>query len=442
MLYRSLLPLGILSLFCWACDDDDDDEPDAALIDANVDAAESDSASESDAESDAENDADTALCDSQEVFSLAGQPQSLIQNAPDNTKTFNPKTYWNNRDLAVQWVQPEDNKMAVWFGLFDRDGNPRQEPVRLGSAHSPMHEILYNGSEYISVWFSTASASDGYNGLQLRRIAADGTPAESTLNIGQTSDIIAFSAAQATFGDSMLLYSRGVNGIGGLYSRAIDPQNKIANPVLISEEASRTPAIVYGGEKWGATWLKPTTDSAEVEFQQLNASGQPIDSPTTLYSDASGNLRIAYSGDSNGVYGISGSRVPQTNPNLLLPYLTIVNGSGEMQAMNALTNSHPMPGHMLVTDITWLSTKGFGIAWEEHDESLNKVTVGFSRVSTSGNIDGSYKFAAEQPTLSALDIAGSASHIFGVYNADPNYSPSNPSDDNRVHIAILNENTP
>ncbi len=418
---RTLFFVSLACLAFAACDDDDDSTP--TLVDASEDSTVTNDSGPHTPDSEVKPQPEYT-CDTAVNYGWRAAPSDLISGA-----AYQPKAVWTNTELAAQWVTPETETApkSLWFGRFDREGTPLSTPIRVGNVDAPVHDLIFTGTQYISVWRSEVLADEGYDGLRVQIIDAQGQLSGDPFNVPLTFDVSGVAAAFTVGGTGMLAYDRGVNGVNGIHVRPISEDGHVGDVTKLTTNASMSPAITYGDGMFGIAWLDRTTPTPMgITFAAVNSDGTIRTEPTLIAENAAGSLHIAYS---NSTFAIGMSRSTSDG---LLPFLALVSGAGNTQSLAALSETK---GYILVTDVSWLNPDSFGVAWQE--KTSEHTSVGLTRVGTSGQIRSTLSFPIGDSALQGLTIAGNTTRTLAVYTDDPASTGSGFSDQSHAKLAIF-----
>ncbi|MCB9547079.1 MAG: hypothetical protein H6706_14700 [Myxococcales bacterium] len=369
------------------------------------------------------------VCDRVVGYGLQAAPAAAIEGAP----RFTPRAVWTGVEWGALWQAPtadEPGVNEVFFRRFNADGQPVGEPVMLGVAKQPQQEILFNGTGYVAVWLSTRTRGGGIDGIKVQLLGADGTPNGEAQDVPGTFDVAHLDAAWAPRAGGMVVYTRGMGGVGGLFAAPLDESGAAGRAVQLSDSEVRGPAVAFGDGAWGVAWLDRASENpADVLFGIINdrgeLSGMP---PREAGAGAQSAVYVAYG---QGNYGVGWSRVDGMGA--LAPMLTLYDTAGDNLATAPVTGPR---GLGLVTDVAWLDPDSFGVGWQDNGP---QITVGMTRVNVRGQVLEPFRLDVQPGrTAQAIHVAGNVSRAGFWFVDDPDPQPGGTfSAEARILGAIL-----
>lgn len=428
------LALALVMIAAWGCDDEPGAEPDMRVADTGGMLGDTDvvpdMAPEVDAAPDmapdmAEVEVDMGSgrpeCDERANLGFEAEPMPVIDSL-----AFAPRAVFTGEEYGLVWQTPgADARNTVWFQRFDRDGEGLGSPVELGVAEVPQHAVAFDGANYLVAWLAVRTEQTVFDGVQIKVIGADGTPAASpAIEVPATFDVEQIAFNWARFGGGMLVYNRGRGGAGGIYANAIDPGFTVGPPVQLTASPAQSPAVTFGDGAWGAAWLaRDGEEPGELAFLLLNDEAAPLTEERRVRGGGIGNVRMAYG---QGIFGVAwtklfGAGLPQAA-------MTLVDGGGDPFATPPLAGPD---GVATVTEVAFVAPDRFAIAWQENRPSGTRV--GVSRLTTQGLMTDPVAF--DPPTGSArlgMTIGGTSTRLGAWFTEDPSPTPTGFSPDARL----------
>ena len=317
---------------------------------------------------------------------------------------------------ALAWLSPgEGGLLSLWFQRFGDDFAARGQPQRVGDARLPQFALLDRGADgQVIVWISGRTLEGGFDGLMIRAIDAAGALAAESVMMEGTFDAQAMAAAWVPQLQGMLVFSRGRQGEGGLFAIPISVDGPLVEaPVVLSEGASSSPAMVLGDEgTWGVAWQERGSENpSDLLFAVLDDFGMPFDPPNRRDdAGAQGDVHAAFG---HGTFAVAWSKLDGFGD--LKPVLTLYDTAGDVLA------TPPIPGPEgfgLVTDVVWLEPDTFGIAWQDNQSA--RVTVGMTRVNARGQVSDPLRMLSpEGHHQRALVLGGTLAAGAAFYVDDP-----------------------
>ncbi|MEZ4466950.1 MAG: hypothetical protein R3F43_21500 [bacterium] len=355
------------------------------------------------------------LCDRVVGYGLQGVPAAVVDGAP----RFAPRAVWTGVEWGVLWQAPvadEPGVNEVMFRRFNSDGQGVGEAVRLGVAKQPQQEILFNGTGYVAVWLSTRTRGGGIDGIKVQLLGADGSPNGEAQDVPTTFDVAHMDAAWAPRAGGMVVFTRGMGGVGGLFAVPLDESGSAGPAQRLSDSEVRGPAIAFGDGSWGVAWLdRASANPSDLVFAIINDRGEIFGMPRRqVEAGAQSAVYVAYG---QGNYGVAWSKVDGMGA--LAPMLTLYDAAGDNLATPPVTGPR---GLGLVTDVAWLDPDSFGVAWQ--DNSASEITVGLTRVNTRGQVQEPFRLEVEPGRAAqSLHVAGNVSRAGLWFVDDPDPQP-------------------
>lgn len=316
---------------------------------------------------------------------------------------------------ALAWQTPNgQGQQTIWARTFDAQGSPRGDATQVGAGRLPEYDLLARGDGLVVVWLSSRTVEGGFDGIMVQGLTAtaalDGEPAM----LQGTFDVDSISAAWVPQGQGMVVYTRGRQGVGGLFAQPLATTGALTEaPVQLSAAASVSPALVAGDEgTWGVAWQDRTSENpADLVFVVLDDFGEPFDEPNRQAdAGAQGDVQVAFG---RGTYAVGWSRVDGFGA--MATVATLYDTAGDVLATPTLDGPE---GFGTVTDVAWLEPDTFGIAWQDFDDSM--VTVGLTRVTTRGQVTAPLRLPVEAGHQQrGLVVSGSAASVSAFVVDDP-----------------------
>lgn len=315
---------------------------------------------------------DRPPCDTMANLGFLAEPESLTAE-----QSFAPRAVFTGTEFGVVWQTPRTaNRNTVWFQRFDSDGAALGSPVEIGVAAVPQHAVGFDGQNYVVAWLAARTDDSIFDGVRLRSVGADGTPAVSSVDVNDSFDAEQIAFDWAPFGGGMVLYNRGRNGQAGIHANAIDEGMTVGPQQRLTASPAQSPAVVFGDGTWGASWLaRDGEQPSELAFVVLNDAAMMIsDEEVRVRGGGIGNVYMAYG---QGIYAAGWTRQgalgrPEAT-------LSMFDGGGSPFAGTPLAGPE---GVATVTDLTFVPPDRFVAAWQENRQSGTRV--GVSRFDANG----------------------------------------------------------
>ncbi len=362
------------------------------------------------ADAGADPDAGPAGCVTDGTYGLLAEPTAPVQAA------HSPRAVWTGEAWGVSWLSPhleEAGLSRVMFQRFDGRGEPLGEPVEVGAARLPQHQVLFTGSGFVVVWLAApVGGVGGPSGIAIQPLGGTGAPLGGPLNVLQTADVTLFDAAWAPLGGGMVAFTRGRDG-DGLWVVKLDEGGQPGVPVHVySDSAADAPAITFGDAYWGLAWLDAeSSPPADVLFTIIDDEGAlQAQVNRATGAGARGRVDVAYGGL---VYAVGWSRNDAAGN--LTPQISLYDSLALLQGSDAIPGPE---GFALVTDVAWLTPGTFGVAWQ--DNAGGRLSVGMTRLSAAGQVFDPLRLDPEEGgALQSLHLAGNVTRVGGWYVDDP-----------------------
>lgn len=405
-----------------ACDDESSDGApmDAAVVDdmgnlnlgdSEVDAAPEDAGM---VEPDMGEVDQGAPCNPMFGYGLDRNPIALADEA-----RFSPRAVFNNGEWGVIWQTQGDNPVepdvrTLWFGRVDAEGAAIGDAVEIGKSRFAQHDVVWTGSRYMVAFISARVGGQGFGGIQLQAVSADGTLDGEPGQLQPSFDASHLALGWANGAGGMVIYAKGRQraGADGLFARPVDETGQPFGPeVQITDSAVLSPAVAYGDASWGIAWLdRDSNRPLDLMFAVINDRGELTGDPIRQ-TDAGGQglVHIAYG---MGAYGVGWSQADAMGQ--LGLRLSLFDLAGD--ALGTVNVGGP-EGFGLVTDVSWLTPNFFGVAWQ--DAASDGTTVGLSRVTPAAQVSTPIRVAVGEGPQTALSISGTISRAGAFYTHDP-----------------------
>ncbi len=370
--------------------------------------------------------ADGPECDERANLGFEADPSAIL-----DTKAFAPRVVYTGEEYGLVWQTEADaGPNTVWFGRFDRDGDPVGEPAALGVAEVPQHAVVFDGSNYLVAWLAVRTEDTVFDGILVKVIDASGMPSASpAIEVPGTFDVEQIGFGWARFGGGMLVYNRGRNGQSGIYANPIDPGFTVGPQVQLTGSPAQSPAVVFGDGAWGAAWLaRDGEEPGELAFVLLDDNAVLLTEEQRVRGGGIGNVRMSYG---QGIYGVGwtklfGAGLPQAA-------MTLVDGGGDPFATPPLAGPE---GVATVTDVAFVAPDRFAIAWQENRPAGTRV--GLSRLTTQGLMTDPVILAAPEGSARlGLTVGGTATRMGAWFTEDPEPTPLGFSDSARLMTGNL-----
>ncbi|MCA9539430.1 MAG: hypothetical protein KC620_11115 [Myxococcales bacterium] len=437
--FRFAAALGLAGFLTTGCDDGDstprvaDAEVDmrrlsdvATMPDATDMAVESDMAPSDDLGPTPDAGDDRPPCEARANLGLRAWPTPIA-----DPQTFAPDALWNGTEYGVSWQTPGGpaGLDIIRFQRFNRTGEAVGQPAEIGYAELPQHAVAYNGTNFLVAWIARRTADTVFDGLRIRPLDAAGNAGGVTVDLPLTFDARQMDFAWAPLGGGMLVYTRGLNGEGGVWAIALDEGLNASPAVQLTQSPAQSPAVAFGDGVWGAAWLaRDGDDPNELAFRLLNDQGTPIGDEARVGGGGIGNVQMAF-GEGMGVFGVAwtkpfGAGIPQ-------PAITLVDGAGDPFATPPLPGA---TGAALITDVAFLAPDRFAIAWHQTLPGGARQ-LGISRITPQGLISEPVALPLpEGHSHQGLVLGGTLTRFTGWYTDDPMPGPVGYSDQTTVHV--------
>lgn len=374
-------------------------------------------------------------CPAATGYGFIAAPAALTEGGAGN---HSPRAIWTGTEFGAVWFHASESEPGignVHFQRFNTEGQPVGQKQDLGLAGNTRFDLVWNGGGYLVAWKGGRDrAGNGYPGLQIQALSADGTPVDVPTQLATTHEADRIALAFAPLTGGLLLYTMGRNGADGLYAQLLGEGGESAGaPVRLTAEGApaQYPAVAFGNGTWGAAWADPNGEMPnQLVFKLLNERAQVVregNLPTA--TGARGAIHLAYgSGD---VFGLAWSQAGEGGA--LKPKLTLISGEdGGAQVTPDVTGPE---GFGVVTDLAWHERNFFGIAW--HDTNAGTQRIGVTRIDPLGVTQPPFPIEGGGSVPSGLSVAGTVSNLAVFYTLDPAPLPNGPSPQAQVYLGRL-----
>ena len=350
----------------------------------------------------------SALCDRMANYGLREAPFALAEGTNHSARAV-----WNGSEWGVVWVAEsgDDSPATVWFQRVTGMGVLVGEPVQIGLTSTSQVAVVATGDGYAVAYVVGRIPGDTFAGIVIRPISSSGRPAVTSIRLESTFDVQAFDFDWAQFAGGMLVYSRGRNSGGGIYSFALDTRFGVSTPTRLADVVATSAGVVYGDGGFGVAWLQSVENApSELMFMLLDDNGGQIDEPELLDDGAVGPVALAYGQGTFAMAWTKSGLAPQPRPVISL-----------MEAGGDLIGTLPIEGPAtlnLAHDIVWSGNQGFAVAWLARGDS-QETYAGLTRVSSLGV--SSYPYRIPLPdgaTHRSVSLAGLYSNLGIFYTMD------------------------
>ena len=348
------------------------------------------------------------LCDRMANYGLREAPFALADGTNHSARAV-----WNGSEWGVAWIAQSGDAApsTVLFQRVTGMGVLVGEPVEIGLTTTSQVAVVATGDGYAVAYVVGRIPGDTFAGIIVRPISSSGRPAVTSIRLESTFDVQAFDFDWAQFAGGMLVYSRGRNSGGGIYSFAFDNRFGVSTPVRLADVVATSAGVVYGDGGFGVAWLQSVESGpSELMFMLLDDNGGQIDEPELLDNGAVGPIAIAYGQGTFAMAWTKSGLAPQPRPVISL-----------MEAGGDLIGTLPIEGPStlnLAHDIVWTGNQGFAVAWLARGENL-ETYAGLTRISSLGV--SSYPYRIPLPdgaTHRSVSLAGLYSNLGIFYTMD------------------------
>jgi hypothetical protein len=350
-----------------------------------------------------------------------------------------PRAVWTGTEWGVTWFAPSETEADlgnIKFQRFNTMGQPVGDEHDLGLARQTRYDLVWNGGGYLIVWLGARDrAGQGFEGIRVQALAADGSPVDVATDVQNTfeAERVAFGFAPLTGG--LIVYTKGRNGIDGVFAQILGEGGEVSGqPVRLTGDgaAGNYPAVAFGDGTWGVAWADPSaaTPSAVV-FKLLNERAQVVregNLPNAI--GAKGNIFLTYGG--SDTFGLAWNQESETGN--LEPKLTLISASdASVQVSPDVTGP---TGFGTVTDLAWHDPNFFGVAWQ--DVTGGVQSAGITRIDPLGVSQP--PFALTPPAganIGGLSAGGTVSNLGAFYTLDTDPTPTGFSESAQIYLARL-----
>ena len=407
---RLFFLLLLLSLGCDSGGDADSDAATDMLLPSDLGSAGEGGLPEGDADvgegggsGDQGIDPEQLYCNPQSRF---GVIQAAKESIPAESAQFSPRSAFTGSGWGLLWQIPKENRLnTLLFQRFDRDGRAQGSPLEVGIARSPQLELLYDGERFVAVWRSEEVSRVG---LSYRFISTEGVLQGESVLVEGSYSATHFAAAWAPSAGGMLLHT----GPDGVFVIPVDRDGSSLLAQRVWEGAAKGAALSYGDGYWGLAWLgqNPEHPQKDLMFVSVDDDGVVLAAPQRIIipgGQADGYVHMAYG---EGNYGVGWSL---QGPTGLTPLLTLFAGFDVL--------AHPPvagpENYGLVTDLTWLPSNKFGVAWIDIGD---EVSVGLTTINGGGQVDPALRLTPPQgEEYRDMVVGGSMTRAGGWYVHEP-----------------------
>jgi hypothetical protein len=369
-------------------------------------------------------------------YGYIAAPVALTSGAKAN---HSPRAVWTGSEWAVTWFSVSEVHPGlgnVKFQRFNTMGQPVGDLQDLGLAEVARFDVVYNGGGFLIAWLGAKDAAgNGFKGLRIQALAADGSPVDVPTDLAGTFDAERLSLGFAPLTGGMLVYTRGRNGADGVYAQPLgEGGERAGEPVRLTAAgvAGNYPAVAYGDGTWGVAWSDATAPTpSAIVFKLLNERAQVAREgslPNAI--GAKGAVFLAYGG--SDTFGLAWNQ--EGEGGIIRPKLTLLSASdASVQVSPDVTGPE---GFAVVTDLAWHDPNFFGVAWQDTVGGLSRI--GLTRIDPLG---------VSQPALpldlpagqsvSGLSPGGTVSNLGAFFTADPDPVAGGFSDGAQVHLSRL-----
>jgi len=369
-------------------------------------------------------------------YGYIAPPVALTAGAKAN---HSPRVVWTGLEWALTWFAVSETHPGlgnIKFQRFNTTGQPVGAEQDLGLAEVARFDLVYNGGGFLVAWIGAKDAAgNGFKGLRIQALAADGTPIDVPTDLAATFDAERLALGFAPLTGGMLVYTRGRNGADGVHAQPLgEGGERAGEPVRLTAAgvSGNYPAVAYGDGTWGVAWADPTaaTPSAIV-FKLLNERAQVAREgalPNAI--GAKGAVFLAYGG--SDTFGLAWNQ--EAEGGILRPKLTLLSASdASVQVSPDVTGPE---GFAVVTDLAWHDPNFFGVAWQDTANGLSRI--GLTRIDPLGVSQPA--ISLDLPAghaVSGLSPGGTVSNLGAFFTADPDPVPGGFSDTAQVHLTRL-----
>ena len=367
-------------------------------------------------------------------FGYIAAPTALTSGAKAN---HSPRSVWNGSEFAAVWLSVGEGELgSVKFQRFNINGQPVGSLQDLGLAKIPRYDVAWNGGGYVVTYLGAKSMEgEGYTGLRVVSLGADGTPLDVPADLPATSDADRVAIGFAPLSGGMLVYSNGRNGADGIYAQPLDEGGgKVGAPQHLASTAANNPAVAFGNGSWGVAWTEPTgTAPNQLVFKLIDDHGVAVPNgraPLQPDSGARGPVDLVYG--NQDTFGLAWSHVDEMGG--IKPKLTLISGTDA--SVEAQPDVLGPEGYGIVTDLAWHDPDFFGVAWQDNNGAAQKV--GITRVNPVGVAQEPFAIVAPGTgATGGLSAAGTVSNLGAFYTLDPTPSSAGFSDAAQVYLSRL-----
>lgn len=242
-----------------------------------------------------EKSADAALRAQLGVWARNGAPRWTTQLAIGAGDSRNPVVRTYGDRVFCAWIEAEAGQESVWAGWWDRNGQPRGNPVRLGAAGEKTWNLNAAISAAGEAWvvFDAKAGTEAEelflatladNGATLVELTADDGIASKYPDIALEGELAAITWFDERDGN------REVYLAAAPAAELRGPIEQRAHRVTDSQGASIGAYLAWNGNRIGLAWSDDTGGNYEVFFRPFDVAGEPLGITRRLTTSAAHSM--------------------------------------------------------------------------------------------------------------------------------------------------------